>query len=273
MERHFLGGLLLVDKPRDFPSRKTCDLVKAWLKAKKVGTTGTLDPHASGLLVLCVNEAVKLTKVLQRLDKEYIATMHLHKRGVSDEKLRKAIASFIGTIEQVPPKRSAVARKPRKRKIYDISILYRKENRVLLKIKCEAGTYIRKLIHDMGTLLGGAHLQELRRTRVGDFHVSQAKTLDELEELARSGKLRELLLPIEAGIRHLSKVYVKSTAISSLIHGAPLYKPGVERIEGEPAKGEAIALLTREGKLIAIGKYVGNRLVARVERVILRDDI
>jgi len=272
-----MHGILLVNKPKDISSREVClkvrDAIKILEDKKrrarklKVGTTGTLDPHATGLLILCIGEATKLISVLQRLDKEYIATMRLH-RDVSEDELKKVVSEFTGEITQLPPRKSAVARKPRKRKIYRIEILERRNRDVVMKIGCEAGTYIRKLVADMGEKIGGAHLQELHRTKVGYFSVEDAFPLEKVMELAKRNRIKEIILPVEEGIRTLKKVCVKRTAVKSVLNGSPIYKQGILSADPNIEENETIAVLSPEKKLLALGIYKRN--FVRIDRVLKR---
>lgn len=276
-------GLAVIDKPPG----PTCHQIDAWIKKllelKKCSHGGTLDPRVSGVLVIAMNDAVKLMPVLLKSDKEYIALMHLHKE-VDEEKLRSVVKKFTGEIEQIPPKKSAVARKLRKRKVYEMEILEIEGRDVLLRIFCEAGTYIRKLIADMGKHLGGAHMQELRRTRSGTFTEEQAVLLQDLvdaykwwKETGEEKYLREIIYPGEKICDFTKVIVIKDTAVEAICSGAPLSSAGIIMVEKNIRQNDLVCFLTLKGELVALGKALieseemlrGKKLAAKVERVIM----
>ena len=126
-------GAVIVDKPRGPTSHQVVAWLKDILEVRKAGQTGTLDPNATGVLVILLNHATKLTQLLARSDKEYVALMKLH-GDVEESRIREEMKNFVGTITQVPPLRRAVARKPRKMKIYDIEWLEIGGRYVLLRV-------------------------------------------------------------------------------------------------------------------------------------------
>jgi len=259
-----MDGILPIDKPRDMSSRKLCSEVKRLLNARKVGSSGTLDPHASGLMLLCINNATKLISVLQRLDKEYIALARFH-TDVTQAQLSEVLEAFKGEIVQLPPKRSSVARKPRKRCIYELRLLEFSPREAKLYVKCEAGTYVRKLIHEIGTRLGGAHLQELRRTAIGYFKIEDAVSF---EEFVKSENREGFLLPMEECVKHLKRVTLKWGSVRGALKGAPIFRPGILECEAPPEKGEVVAVFTPSNDLIALGKWVGGNVALMIDRVI-----
>lgn len=185
---------IIVDKPKGITSKKVCRIIGKILNAKKVGHACTLDPNATGVLLVCINNATKIIRVLQKLDKRYLAVMHIH-HDIETNSLKEVIKNFVGEIIQIPPAKSAVARKPRKRKVHSIKIVERKGKDIKLDIICQSGTYVRKLVSDIGEKINGAHLKELRRVSVGKFSIEQSHTLEELA----SNKECKALLPIDRG--------------------------------------------------------------------------
>ncbi len=177
------------------------------------------------------------------------------------EKLRKIISKFIGPIYQRPPLRSSVKRAIRVRKIYNIEILEIDGRRVLMKINCESGTYIRKLCYDIGDVLGpGAHMEELRRTKVGHFTEEKSVTMYNVldaykiwEEERKEKFIRKVLLPVEYAIKNVPKIFIKDSAINALYHGASLAIPGIIGVETNINVGNMVALLSIRGELIGIG--------------------
>ncbi|HDD39652.1 MAG TPA: RNA-guided pseudouridylation complex pseudouridine synthase subunit Cbf5, partial [Nitrososphaeria archaeon] len=243
------------------------------------------DPAVSGVLPILVNDATKCAGAVMKGGKEYVCIMRLH-GDVSDDKLEEAIKFFTGDIYQVPPVRSSVARTLRVRTIYRIELLERDGRNVLMKVACSGGTYIRKLCHDIGLYLGcGAHMQELRRTRAGPFTEDESHTLldiySALRDYRESGAeepLRRILRPVEEAVKHMPKIYVLDTAVDAICHGANLAVAGVARVEATVKRGEAAAIMTLKGELVALAEARMNAeeiikashgIAAKTERVIM----
>lgn len=187
--------------------------------------------------------------------------MHLHK-DVEEKNLRETIKKFIGKIQQLPPLKSAVKRVERTREIYEFEILEIEDHDVLFRVKCQAGTYIRKLCSDLGKALGiGAHMAELRRTKAGPFtEKDNLIALTDLKDAYTFYKeesndkfLRYCLQPIENAVRHLAKCWILDSALQSVSHGRDVAIPGISKLENF-RKGETIALMTLKGELVAIGE-------------------
>jgi len=213
------------------------------------------------VLPIALGNATKAMPALSGLDKEYIGIMHMHKE-VDENLLRDTAQKFIGRIEQLPPVKSAVARKIRERRIFYFDMLEMGENRrdVLFKVGCEAGTYIRKLCHDFGQALGaGAHMSELRRTRVGQFTEQQSHSLVEVKDAYEfwhagdDSKLKRILVPVEHAMLHVKRVLVKDSSVDAVCNGAPVYASGLTRIQDGIDRGELVAVYTIKGELAAIG--------------------
>ena len=194
--------------------------------------------------------------------KEYVCVMQLH-GDVDDAKLESVIKKFTGKIYQKPPLRSSVKRTLRIREIHYLTILEREGKLVLLKIGCEAGTYVRKLVHDIGLLLGvGAHMRELRRTKAGPF--KEDETLVKLQDIAEAlyrwreeGKddlLRKVIAPMERAVCHLPKIIIRDTAVDAIAHGANLAVPGILALHEGINVGDRAAIFTVKGELVALGK-------------------
>jgi len=255
-------ALLVVDKPRGPTSHQ----VAAWvgrILGVRAGHAGTLDPGVSGVLVLMLGRAVKLSPLLQRHDKEYICLMRL--RGdAREERIRAAAREFVGRIYQRPPLKSAVKRSLRIRRIYTMDILEISGREVLFRVVCESGTYIRTLCHHLGLLIGcGAQMEELRRTRSAMFGEDSAWTLHEVmdaAEAARTGDdspLRQMLLPPRLAVADLPAIIIRDTAVDAVCRGAALAGVGVISQDGY-SRGDRVALLTRDGRLVAVGEALVN---------------
>jgi len=278
--------IINVDKPRGPTSHEVAFTVRRLLGAEQAGHGGTLDPAVSGVLPILVDEATKCAEAVMKGGKEYVCAMRLH-GDIPDDKLIEALQLFTGEIYQVPPVRSSVARRIRKRTIYRIEFIERDGRNVLLKIACSGGTYIRKLCSDMGLYLGcGAHMQELRRTRAGPFTEDESHTLldlySALKDYRESGdeeNLRSILRPIEEAVRHMPKIYVLDTAVDAICHGANLAVSGVAKVEDSVKRGEAVAIMTLKNELVALGRSLMNAdeilekergIAVDTERVIMR---
>jgi len=159
-------GFIPLDKPAGQLSHQVVAWVRRIAGVDSAGHSGTLDPMATGLLPIAINDATKALSTLLLGPKEYYAVMRLHS-PVPDNELQQVINEFTGEIYQRPPQRSSVRRVTRTRQIYEMEVVERKGNLVLIRVLCQAGTYVRKLIYDMGEVLGvGATMTELRRTKV-----------------------------------------------------------------------------------------------------------
>ena len=249
--------------PLDKPSGPTSHQVAAWLKqavgADIAGHGGTLDPNVTGALPVTLNRATKVVRSLLTSGKEYIAVLRLHEpRGEAD--IRATAAKFTGKIEQTPPVRSAVKRRPRIRRIYYLDVLETDGRDVLMRVGCQAGTYIRTLCTDMAKALGTrGHMQELRRTRTGLFDeddlVNLHDCLDAKKFLDRGDErwIRAVVQPVEAVTAHLPAIVVRDTAIDAICHGANLAVIGVAQMDAGIESGELVAIYSLKGELVALG--------------------
>jgi predicted rRNA pseudouridine synthase len=250
-------GLYVIDKPRGPSSHQ----VTAWIGrilGRPVGHAGTLDPGVSGVLVVMSGQAVRLAPVLLAEEKEYVCAMRTH-GNVSRYQMEAVISQFTGRIYQRPPRKSAVARSLRIRTVHSIELLDISGRIFLFRIRCDAGTYIRSLCYHMGLVLGtGAHMEELRRTRSGNFREEDAFTLQQLADAvvcAHQGSplpLLEMAHPLIDGVSSLPRAFVRDSAVDALCHGADLAVPGVNEYD-EFSRGAHVALLTSRGELIGIG--------------------
>ena len=190
--------------------------------------------------------------------------MRLHSQ-VPEDKVKKVLEDFQGPIYQRPPVRSSVKRQLRTRTIYYNDFLEMNERNVLFKVGCEAGTYIRKLCYDIGEALGcGAHMQELRRTRVGPFVEDKSLvTLHDIsylfslwQETEDESFLRKFVSPMEKALELLPKVYVRDSAVDALCHGAHLTAPGVLSLDAGIRIGDTVAVFTQKGEAVNLAKAV-----------------
>lgn len=248
-----MNGIILVDKPQDWTSHDVVAKLRGVLHERRIGHSGTLDPLATGLLVVFVGRATRAVEFAEADSKEYITGLHL---GVSTDTqditgnivassgalpdeaaLREAIGRFIGDIEQIPPMYSAikiggkklyelarrgesVERAPRKITVSDIDIAGRDGDDYILNISCSKGTYVRTLCSDIGEALGcGACMSSLRRTRAGAFSVDEAHSLADIEAAAREGRLSDIILPVDTLFASFPKLTVSQSAAKRLKNG------------------------------------------------------
>jgi len=254
-------GIININKPKGPTSHQVSAYVKDILGLKKCGHSGTLDPKVTGVLPVATGRGTRIVQALLSSGKEYVCVMHLHKE-VPEEKVKETLNGFIGKIKQLPPIKSAVARRERFRKIYYIHFYEMREKDVLFKVGCQAGTYIRKLCHDMGAKLGtGAHMAELIRTKAGPYNEDSMVTLQDVRDAIHYWKeegnekyIRSVIHPIERGVAHLPKVWVLDATVASLCHGVDLATPGISKVESEIQADEMIAIMTLKEELVALGQ-------------------
>ncbi|NTV23066.1 MAG: RNA-guided pseudouridylation complex pseudouridine synthase subunit Cbf5 [Nanoarchaeota archaeon] len=252
-------GIVNIDKPEGPTSHQVSAYVQRILGLTKSGHSGTLDPNVTGCLPVTLEKSTKIVQTLLTAGKEYICIMHLHKE-VPDYELYKALDKFTGKINQLPPVKSAVKREWRERTVYYIEILSKLEQDILFRVGTQAGTYIRKLVHDIGQELGcGAHMAELRRSKAGPFSESTLCTLQDLADAYHYYKagndkyIRRLVMPVEFGISHLPKIWVMDTTIDTICHGASLSVPGISKLETGIQKGDMVAILSLKDELVSFG--------------------
>jgi len=280
--------VLPVDKPEGPTSHDVVDLARRALHIRRIGHTGTLDPFASGLLLLCVGRATRLAEYFSGLDKAYqavarlgIATDTLDRDGevvhecadwsaVTEDRIRDVLASFQGTIAQVPPQFSAkkvggeaMYRRARRGEsvdlpashvtIHEIELLSVDLPELRFTLRCSTGTYVRAIARDLGEALGvGAHLTELRRTGIGSFRVADAINV---EALTDGGTVRHASVdPLDA-LRHMPSLEIDDDVARKLIHGQKV------RLTEERAPGWLA--VSHGGVLLAIAEVEDGLLIPR----------
>lgn len=238
------------------------------------------------MLPIALENATKALQVFLHSGKEYICLMQLH-GDVSEEKLINALKEFTGEIYQKPPLRASVKREVRKRIIYNIELLEVEDRKVLFKVACQAGTYIRKLCFDIGEALGvGAHMKELRRIRTGPFTENEKiYTLHEVFEAAieyknfgNEEKLRKVIRPVEECFEYIPKIYIKDSAVDAICHGAYLAVPGIVKLDSNIQPKQIVAIFTLKNEVVALGNALlsteqilelNKGLAVEVKRVIM----
>lgn len=261
VEELLQSSIVVIDKPPGPTSHEVSSWVKKILGASKTGHSGTLDPSVTGVLPVGINKGTKVLQALLTAGKEYVGIMVLHS-DTSEEKIRQIAKLFTGKIYQRPPVKSSVKRRLRIRTIYWFDILEIEGRYVLFRTGVEAGTYIRKLCHDFGLVLGtGAHMLELRRTRVGPLKEENAVKLQDLvdafifwKEDGDDRHLKKYLLPVEKAVEHLPKIIIRDSTVASITYGANLKAPGVLAVEEGIEPGSMVALFTKKNELVALAR-------------------
>ncbi len=266
-------GIINIDKSSGPTSFSVSDYVRKSLNLNKTSHAGTLDPQVTGVLPILLGRACRLSDYFMHHDKEYVGIMRLHE-NISDEKLKEEVKKFIGKITQLPPVRSRVKRAERIREVKSFEILERDGKDVLFKTEVQAGTYIRKLIFNLGENIGGAHMLELRRTRASIFTEENLVNLYDFESAVEEYKkgnekpLREILIPAEIIQTIFSPYQIKKESLKKLLTGSPLFSNFLKDKVKEQ-KDEKICLfledkfigcykLVKEGDIIAVPEFVFN---------------
>jgi len=266
-------GIINIDKPSGPTSFDISDFVRKKLELRKTSHFGTLDPKVTGVLPIALNRACKLTGFFIGEDKEYVGIMRIHK-DISLKEIEKAVKEeFTGKITQLPPVKSRVKRQERQREIKNFKILEKDGQNILFQVECEGGTYIRKLIHDLGNALKiRAHMLELRRTKAGIFEESSSVNLYDFEKIAESyksgdeGGLRKIIIPGEIISELYPVVQIKKEFADKILHGSPIYYEHLKNIKDKENEGKfcvfekekfiGIYKVTAEGKIFARPKFV-----------------
>lgn len=259
IEELLQNGLINLDKPSGPTSHQVDSWIKNILNIEKVGHSGTLDPNATGVLPIGLGNAAKALSVLLLASKEYVGIMKLHK-DVDKKKIKETCKSFVGKVTQLPPVRSAVKRVKRQREIYYLDIIQIKNREVLFRVGCESGTYVRTLCVDIGKKLkSGAHLSELRRTKVANLKEEDSVILQDVKDAYIFWKeekddsfIRSIIKPVESMFDHLPKIIVRDSAVDAICHGANLAVPGVVEIDSDISKNDKVAIFTLKGEVVAL---------------------
>ena len=282
-----INGFVVIDKPAGITSHDVVSRVRRILGTRKVGHTGTLDPFATGVLPIAVNDGTKAIPFLDEGIKCYEALMHLgvatdtldmtgtvlrqcDYSSVSEGQLLDVFTRFTGPILQIPPMYSAikqggqplyklarmgqeVERAPRPVEIHSIELLSFTAPFVSIRVSCSRGTYVRTLADDIGALIGcGAALKELRRTASGPFEIADAHTLDELERAASDGKESSFCVSPQDSLAHLPDIPLTEAGLSKISFGrSPLWNETA--VEGGTLPGETtLVRLSHNGALVAV---------------------
>ena len=261
IEQRLASGFILLDKPKGPTSHQIASWVRDLLGLDRLGHGGTLDPFATGVLPLMAGKSMKLTKGILKTDKTYIAVLRFAQETSLDS-LNEVISKLSGRIYNVPPEISAVKVQVRTRKIYNFELIEATTTQAIVKIACEAGTYIRTIARDMGLLIGyKVELKELRRENSGRFNLSDCVTLQQVadavwlwKECDNSAALEKIIHPTEKLLLDKPYIVVKDSAASALCHGAPLLRPGLIEVSDKLSSGLEVAAFTSKNEVVGIIK-------------------
>ncbi|MEM0465945.1 MAG: RNA-guided pseudouridylation complex pseudouridine synthase subunit Cbf5 [Candidatus Pacearchaeota archaeon] len=262
--------IINVNKPAGITSHKVCEKIKNIFDAKKAGHFGTLDPMVTGVLPVALNRATRLSKYFMNCDKEYVGKMKLHS-DVSEQEIKNIMQMFRGKIMQKPPVRSRVKRVLRERIVKKFDIIKKDGRIVEFSSDVQAGTYIRKLISDLGEKIGGAHMIELKRIRAGIFKYEDSHSIEEITESYKEykkgceKKLREILIPAEIIKRIITYTSVKEESVKGLLNGKPLMK---EDIYGKIPNSNLFSVFFKDKFIGIYKKHEENNILAKPEFVL-----
>jgi tRNA pseudouridine55 synthase len=281
--KNAISGVLVVDKPVGLTSHDVVQIIRKGTNIRRAGHTGTLDPRASGVLVILIGPAVRLSEYVSASDKRYQAVVRLGATtdtydaegrvtssspvDISEEQFEEALSQFIGEIEQKPPPYSAVKIKgrkayemaregeevdlqPRKIHVYNLELLEWAPPEAVIDVYCSSGTYVRSLAHDLGETLGcGAHLVGLRRTKSGRFTLRDAVPLRKLREAFETGTWYQYLIPAADALSDWPAFELSHEQVEAVRHG--------HRVIGEvPEGGNWARGISEQGELVALLEFI-----------------
>jgi predicted rRNA pseudouridine synthase len=246
-EKLISNGIIIIDKPCGQASHEITSFVKKITGSLRSGHAGTLDPQVSGVLPIALGKATKLLRYIAGSQKEYVGIIKF-RNPPTEDRIKELFMQFTGEIEQMPPKKSAVRRKLRKRTIYELEFLEKKNNLVLFRTRVDAGTYIRTLCVDIGKKCGGARMEELRRVSVGSINEKEAHTMQDLIDAMHAWKENNNPKPIMDMIHrpeeyiNLPKVQIRENALKSVFSGAQVMVPAVESFDEGIMEGSRVCM-------------------------------
>ena len=276
-----ISGVLVVDKPVGMTSHDVVQIIRRGTNIRRAGHTGTLDPRASGVLVILIGPAVRLSEYVSASDKRYQAIIRLGSKSdtydldgritssspvnVTQEQFNEALQKFVGEIKQTPPPFSAVrvqghhayemARKgeevnlePRIITVHSLEVVEWTPPEITVDVHCSSGTYVRSLAYDLGEALGcGAMLAGLRRTKSGRFTLKDAVPLRKLVESFDGGTWYKYVIPAAEALSEWKALTLNNEQVESIRHG--------HRIAGEGKEGEMVRGITEQGELVALLEF------------------
>lgn len=289
-----IHGILNVYKEKGYTSHDVVAKLRGITGQRKIGHTGTLDPDAEGVLPVCLGRGTKLCDLLTDRDKTYETVLLLGRvtdtqdisgtvlenrdiSGISEESVRAAIAGFVGGYEQIPPMYSAlkvngkklyelaregieIERRARAVKIYGIDIISMELPRVKLRVQCSKGTYIRTLCHDIGMKLGcGGCMEELIRTRAGQFSLDGSLTLTEIAQRKQEGRLMDAVIPVDAVFEDYPRLIVRKEWEKTAKNGNPLPGKAFVHMDGADHCRGNVRIYDESGQFLSVSRWRKER--------------
>ncbi len=276
--KNLISGVIVIDKPIGMTSHDVVQIVRKGTNIRRAGHTGTLDPRASGVLVVLVGPAVRLSEYVSASDKRYQSVIQLgtttdtydadgrvlstNSVDISEKQFDDVLQSFVGEIEQVPPPYSSVKVKgrhaydmarngeevdlePRMINVYNLELLEWAPPEAVVDVYCSSGTYVRSLAHDLGEKLGcGAHLIGLRRTKSGRFTLRDAVPLRKLREAFEDNTWEKFIIPAAEALSDWPAIQLDAEQLDIVRHG--------RRIPAEPGLGKMARAISEDGELIGL---------------------
>jgi tRNA pseudouridine55 synthase len=276
--KNAISGVLVVDKPIGLTSHDVVQIIRKGTNIRRAGHTGTLDPRASGVLVILIGPAVRLSEYVSASDKRYQAIIRLGTTtdtydadghitssapvNITEGQFETTLEQFIGEIEQIPPPYSAVKVKgrkayemaregeevnlqPRKIQVYNLELLEWAPPEAVIDVYCSSGTYVRSLAHDLGKSLGcGAYLVGLRRTKSGRFTLRDAVPLRKLREAFEAGNWYQYLIPAAEALSDWLALELSVDQVEAVRHG--------HRVPAEPNSSGMARGISQQGELVAL---------------------
>ncbi|MBI9045214.1 MAG: tRNA pseudouridine(55) synthase TruB [Anaerolineaceae bacterium] len=287
--KNTVSGVLVVDKPVGLTSHDVVQIVRRGTRIRRAGHTGTLDPRASGVLVVLVGPAVRLSEFVSASDKRYQAIIQLGestdtydsegiitnttKVSIQEEDFENVLKEFEGEIEQVPPPHSAVKVKgkkayelaregkevelqPRKINVFSLELLEWAPPEAVIDVYCSSGTYVRSLAHDLGEQLGcGAHLIGLRRTKSGRFTLRDAVPLRKLRDAFETGSWYQYLIPAAEALSEWPSIELTMEEMEAVRHG---HRISAENSENN-VEGDMVRAISQQGELVALLTFAEDK--------------
>lgn len=272
--------IINIDKPSGPTSFNVSDFVRKTLGLRKTSHFGTLDPKVTGVLPIALNRACKLTGYFLGEDKEYVGVMRIHKEISLEEVKKKIKEKFIGKIKQTPPVRSRVKRQEREREVKRFGVLEKQGQNFLFVAEVQGGTYIRKLVDDLGKALKiGAHMLELRRVRAGIFKeddkIYPSVNLYDFEKAVeeygkgKEEKLRQILIPAEIVSEVYDVVEIKNTNLQQILTGKPIHKKDL--VTNKSWKKEQIVCVFSDAKFIGMYEILNGKEIFAKPKFVMQE--
>jgi tRNA pseudouridine55 synthase len=299
--------VLNIDKKASVTSYGAVDQLKKLLGVSKAGHAGTLDPFATGVLLVCTGKATKITRFLMELEKEYVGTIKFGSEtetddrtgkvifsredfSISKEDIEKEMSAFLGRILQRPPRVSALKQRgvrlyemarrgesfeteAREVTVRDFKILEFRFPKLDFLVQCSKGTYVRALARDIGKKLGcGAHLDALRRVRIGSFAVEDAMSVESLKDIVEAGELASCsrsAMSIDEALSFMPAYTLKESVEQKVVHGLSPALSEFDRLEAGVPANQNVRILSSRGEFLAIGRTPSSDRdnVIRLEKV------